>query len=1176
MSSFYQNMQQLENMLRDSVSRRAKGNPQRALEKAFKYFDADGTGDVNAEEFARGVDRFLQGVAPEDIKSLFDRYDVDDSGTLSVEEFAGGLFGDGPGTGARRTPAPAKPAAGSDDIVAKAREKRNRRKAKQAAERAAADKENGAGGKAGGGGAGSDPVAARYQAKLVDDAMASAHRPRVAPRTLIAIADAIRAGAKKAAYASGRALPKFTRLSLARSDRDFAKQKAALMRAFRRLDTQRGQRRGTGFVDEKQFAAALAPFMGNGGYAPATGHGFAMRALWEKCNKGEYRRFVVGLYRRPTDGPMSGRTTFINGKDDRDGCRRPDGTVVNKFGFVVPDSKLPMAALQGDAPGIVPAQREGEPTNKALPPNRPVCGKGPFDPLGAGERPVRPLKRSEVPQRLRYRYSKTAVQPPSDWDPREMTRSAKKPTQALDLEFVYGYPVTKPLANALHFTAGKELVYFMAGLGIVYDPRSHSQRFFKGHDDDITCIAVDPTGTLVATGQMGKDCVVHVWDAETCTKRGTVGLEALTVDDAAGPSRGKEKKRKSLLKGQVCAVAFSQCSRYVVAVGADTHHALGVWEWSTGKLIQDAQTMNGEPPRVYDVVWSPWVGPKGQQYFVTIGPKHLKFWTFNPKADTTKGEYILSSKAGKFERSGAKAFPKGGGTRASGGAFHCVAFGEERVRARAAGSIKGLPKSSYTFPGYTLTAGTDGRIFAWVDGVIAKVWQGHKKGTTVRCMATKGGRLWTGGDDGLVRVWDADGQHDGGYHQVDEFDLPEGKQLTHGKMQADDGGGHGAPAGGGGGAAGGGKKIVGARPPPQPHVEAPIGLAVLKTSEKRANVTRVVVGTSHAGLFLLPPNSTRGGRVGGAKCDLKPLIRGHFGDLYGLSYHPLARNSFVTVGEDKQLCLWDAEQCAVVKHCFLPTRARSCDVSPDAKHVAVGLINGGFCVVDVDDMKIHAAHKHMYEAVDDIKFSPDGTKLAVASHDNFIDIHDATKGYKFMHRCKGHTSFVTHVDWSADNTKLMSNCASYEILYWDATNGKQIRSSHDDVESDTKWDEWTCVLGFPVMGIWPDGSDGSDVNSIHRSHDGKLLAVGDDSGQVRLLNNPCVVEDAPSKDYFGHSSHVMNVRFLTGDTHVVSVGGCDEAIFQWKLLPQDLPTGDPTEPVAVGSAHRWETSATWK
>ena len=128
-------------------------------------------------------------------------------------------------------------------------------------------------------------------------------------------------------------------------------------------------------------------------------------------------------------------------------------------------------------------------------------------------------------------------------------------------------------------------------------------------------------------------------------------------------------------------------------------------------------------------------------------------------------------------------------------------------------------------------------------------------------------------------------------------------------------------------------------------------------------------------------------------------------------------------------------------------------------------------------------------------------------------------------------------------------------------------------EADTEWDEWTCVLGFPVMGIWPNGSDGTDVNSVHASNDKQHLVVGDDHGHVRLLNNPCVVEDAPSKDYGGHSSHVMNVKYLYDDTHVVSVGGNDMAVFQWKVLASEPWGGENTEPVEVGAAHKWETSS---
>lgn len=42
----------------------------------------------------------------------------------------------------------------------------------------------------------------------------------------------------------------------------------------------------------------------------------------------------------------------------------------------------------------------------------------------------------------------------------------------------------------------------MAGVGIVYDSATHTQRFFLGHNDDVTCAAMHPDGKLVATGQV--------------------------------------------------------------------------------------------------------------------------------------------------------------------------------------------------------------------------------------------------------------------------------------------------------------------------------------------------------------------------------------------------------------------------------------------------------------------------------------------------------------------------------------------------------------------------------------------------------------------------------------------------------------------------------------------------
>ncbi len=43
-------------------------------------------------------------------------------------------------------------------------------------------------------------------------------------------------------------------------------------------------------------------------------------------------------------------------------------------------------------------------------------------------------------------------------------------------------------------------------------------------------------------------------------------------------------------------------------------------------------------------------------------------------------------------------------------------------------------------------------------------------------------------------------------------------------------------------------------------------------------------------------------------------------------------------------------------------------------------------------------------------------------------------------------------------------------------------------QRDTQFATWTCNLGFPVMGIFPPFSDGTDVNSVDRSKDQQVRA----------------------------------------------------------------------------------------
>ena len=88
------------------------------------------------------------------------------------------------------------------------------------------------------------------------------------------------------------------------------------------------------------------------------------------------------------------------------------------------------------------------------------------------------------------------------------------PDTSLELDFVHGYR-SQDVRNNLYYTSTGEIAYFAASVGIIYSKKLHSQNFYTGHSDDIVCMAMHPEGKYVATGQVGKMPMVHVWNAMT-------------------------------------------------------------------------------------------------------------------------------------------------------------------------------------------------------------------------------------------------------------------------------------------------------------------------------------------------------------------------------------------------------------------------------------------------------------------------------------------------------------------------------------------------------------------------------------------------------------------------------------------------------------------------------------
>lgn len=128
----------------------------------------------------------------------------------------------------------------------------------------------------------------------------------------------------------------------------------------------------------------------------------------------------------------------------------------------------------------------------------------------------------------------------------------------------------------------------------------------------------------------------------------------------------------------------------------------------------------------------------------------------------------------------------------------------------------------------------------------------------------------------------------------------------------------------------------------------------------------------------------------------------------------------------------------------------------------------------------------------------------------------------------------------------------------------------------TQWASWTCVLGPEVHGIWPKYSDINDINSVDANFSNQVLVTADDYGLVKLLRYPCVKKGnsnhglpfviyqhetviiihflfalgAKFKKYLGHSAHITNARWSHDYQWVITIGGADHSVFQWKFIPE--------------------------
>ena len=257
---------------------------------------------------------------------------------------------------------------------------------------------------------------------------------------------------------------------------------------------------------------------------------------------------------------------------------------------------------------------------------------------------------------------------------------------------------------------------------------------------------------------------------------------------------------------------------------------------------------------------------------------------------------------------------------------------------------------------------------------------------------------------------------------------------------------------------------------------------------------------------------------------------------------------------------------------------RSICFSPDGVHLACGVDKGRIHVFNLSEdptlappnnvqPRFHAVvTSDLKTNVTVVSFSPDGNLLAAGDGVGNLELFKTKPGgpknrtYRKRSKCVGHASGVLHIDWSVCSGIVKSSSTSYEVLCHAAPSGVRLtrepRFSVDARETSlTKgrnergaWHTWCTPLGFELMGLWRDGMDGTSINGAWRFGDGKHVVSCDDDGTLRVLNFPAATAKAP---FLANKAHSRNVAAAVGswcDQLVVSVGGRDCCVMQWKVV----------------------------
>jgi WD40 repeat protein len=240
-------------------------------------------------------------------------------------------------------------------------------------------------------------------------------------------------------------------------------------------------------------------------------------------------------------------------------------------------------------------------------------------------------------------------------------------------------------------------------------------------------MALHPNKDIVATGQMaGKKL-----NEKTVVKQKI---------DHGGPARTRGKTGKSSTQGKLCEIhiwsaqtrelvttligfqrravrqlEFSPSGNKLLSIGEDDHHSVAIYDWANGIKLCDAKV---SPKQIYDVAWS------NENEFTVVGIQ--LFTHFTQSGQTLKGQ---------------------------------------KSRMNGLQNKEQILSVNFVLNNVCMTGSSNGNLYPWNGGSMGKAIKAHSGCVWVVEPDRNSSQFWTGGDDGVVCLWNPQ------YQQVKKIDI---------------------------------------------------------------------------------------------------------------------------------------------------------------------------------------------------------------------------------------------------------------------------------------------------------------------------------------------------------------------------------------------------------------------